>query len=148
MTPSETSVIFFFQPGDLDLWPMTLIFKLFRDIIKVHASTKFWVCTSDGSGVRAFTVTQAHKHTETQTHRQLGPIPYPRPLTQEGMKVYREHLRPIYALHSQKSYPQCYPQCDVTYGEINLCVTHILMSGDVGGTDLYFNAKIFKGYSW
>ncbi len=68
-----------FQPGDLDLWPMTLTFELIWDIIKVNASTKFRVCTSNGSAVRALTDRQTHTHTQT------GPILYPRPLTREGI---------------------------------------------------------------
>ncbi len=44
-----------FQPGDLDLWPW-----LIRDIIKVNASTKFRVCMSNGSAVRALTDTLTH----------------------------------------------------------------------------------------
>ncbi len=74
--PSEVSKIHVFQHGDLDLWPMTLIFELVRYIIKVHTSTKFWFRTVNRSAVRALT--------DTQT----GPIPYTRPLTREG-KIQR-----------------------------------------------------------
>ncbi len=70
-----------FQPGDLDLWPMTLTFELIRDIIKVNASTKFRVCMSNGSAMRALTDRQTHTHTQT------GPILYPRPLTREGINL-------------------------------------------------------------
>ena len=70
---SENNV---FQPSDLDIWPMTLTFELIRDIVKVNPSTKFWVCTSNGSARRVLT----DKH----THRCTGPILYPRPLTREG----------------------------------------------------------------
>ncbi len=38
----------------------------------------------NGSAMRALT----DEHTDTQTHRQTGPILYPRPLTQEGMIQY------------------------------------------------------------
>ncbi len=62
--PAETSKITFFQPGDLDLWPMT--FELIRDIVKVNASTKFRVCMSNGSAVRA--LTNRHTHTRTDRH--------------------------------------------------------------------------------
>ncbi len=34
---------------------MTLTFELIRDIIKVNASTKFWVSASNASTVRALT---------------------------------------------------------------------------------------------
>ncbi len=71
-----------FQPGDLDLWPMT--FELIQDIGKVNPCTKSWVSASNGSIVRALT----NRHTHTQTHRhtdaQTGPILYPLPLTREG----------------------------------------------------------------
>ncbi len=59
----------------------TLTFELIQDIVKVNVCTKFWVCTSNGSAVRE--LTDAHTH----THRQTGPISYPRPLTREGIKV-------------------------------------------------------------
>ncbi len=55
-----------FQPGNLDLWPMTLTFELIWDIIKINASIKFQVCMSNGSAVRALTnrqCTQTHWHT-------------------------------------------------------------------------------------
>ena len=57
-----------------------MTFKLIRDVIKfeVNASTKFWVCTSNGSAVRAL----------TDRHTQMGPIPYPRLLMLEGMKLH------------------------------------------------------------
>ncbi len=54
-----------FQPGDLDLWPMTLTFELIRDIMKVNVSTTFWVSMSNGSAVRALT----DRHMHTHTHR-------------------------------------------------------------------------------
>ena len=60
---------------------MTLTFELIQDIVKVNACTKFWVRTSNGSAVRE--LIDAH------THRQTGPILYPRPLTQEGITLYR-----------------------------------------------------------
>ena len=53
--PAETSEITSFQPGDLDLWPMNLTYELIWYIIKVNASTKFRICMSNGSGVRALT---------------------------------------------------------------------------------------------
>ncbi len=59
-----------FQHGDLDLWPMTLTFELIRDIIMVHTSTKFWVCTSNSSPMRALTDTHTLTHTQRQTDRQ------------------------------------------------------------------------------
>ncbi len=55
---SETSEITFFN---LDLWPMTLTFELIRDI-KVNASTKYWVCMSNGSAVRVLTDRHTHTH--------------------------------------------------------------------------------------
>ncbi len=54
---------------------MTLTFELIRDIIKVNASTKFRVCMSNGSAVRAFTDT--HTHTD-------GTDFIPSTATQEG----------------------------------------------------------------
>ena len=69
-----------FQPRDLDLWPMTMTFKLIQYIVKVNPSTEFCVRTFNRSAGRALTDTQTH----TQTHTQTGLIPYPRPLTREG----------------------------------------------------------------
>ncbi len=65
-------------------WPMTLTLELIRDIIKVHPSTKFKVCMSNGSAGRALT----DRHTDAQT----GPILYPRPLTREGIIISRGKL--------------------------------------------------------
>ncbi len=48
------------------------------DIIKVNASTKFWVCTSNVSAMTALT--------DRHTHKQTGPISYPWSLTRDGMK--------------------------------------------------------------
>ena len=49
-------------------WPLALTFKLIRDIIKVNASTKFWVSTSNGSAVSALTYRQTHIHTRDRFH--------------------------------------------------------------------------------
>ncbi len=57
-----------FQTCDLELWPLTLIIELIRDIVKVHSCTKYWVRRSNGSVVRALTDT--HTHTHTHTHRE------------------------------------------------------------------------------
>ena len=61
---------------------MTLTFELIRDIIKVNASIKYWVCMSNGSAMRALTDRQ------TDTHTQTGPILYPPPLTREGINQF------------------------------------------------------------
>ncbi len=68
--PAETLDITFFQPGDLDLWPMTLTFELIRDIVKVNTSTKFRVCMSNGSAVRALTNRHTHTRTDGRTDTQ------------------------------------------------------------------------------
>ena len=44
-----------FQLDDLDLWPMTLTFKLVQDVIKINPCTKFQDSTPNGSTVRALT---------------------------------------------------------------------------------------------
>ena len=99
-----------FQPSDLDLWPLTLTFKLIRDIVKVNPSIKFWVRTFNGSARRAL----------TDTHTQTGPIPYPRPLTQ--LREWWVNVRSISALmnsanppkswwlHSQKGFTTSQPR--------------------------------------
>ena len=55
-----------FEPGDLDLWPMTFIIEFFQNIIKVNPCTKFRDHTSNRSAVRALT--------DRQTHRRTGPF--------------------------------------------------------------------------
>ncbi len=67
------------KPGDLDCRPTTLTFKVIRDTIKVNVSTKFWVCTSNGSAVRAFKETKA------------GPIPYS--IIEMKVKVLIKYLK-------------------------------------------------------
>ncbi len=53
-----------FQPGDLDLWPITLAIQLVRDVIKVNPDTKFLVPTSSGSAVRVLADGQTEWHTD------------------------------------------------------------------------------------
>ncbi len=55
-----------FQPGDLDLWPMTFTIKLIQDTTKVNRCTKFRDHTSNSSAVRALT--------DRQTHTRTGPF--------------------------------------------------------------------------
>ncbi len=38
--------------------------------------------------VKRFSCESAHRQTHTRTHTQTGPIPYPRPLTREGMTFW------------------------------------------------------------
>ena len=58
-----------FWPGDLDLWPMTLIFKLIQEVMKVKPCTKFRDHRSNGSAGRVLTEGQTHTHTDTQTDK-------------------------------------------------------------------------------
>ncbi len=69
VTPSKSRKFAFFQRADLDLWPMTLTFKLIRAVIKVIPPAEFQVCTSNGSPVRALNNGQTHRHTHTHTDR-------------------------------------------------------------------------------
>ncbi len=79
--------------GDLDLWPMTLTFELIWDMVKVNVFLKSLVRMSDGSVVRELTDAQTDRQTDMcLTDRQTGPIPYPRPLTLEGMKLSIDFL--------------------------------------------------------
>ncbi len=51
-------------PSDRDLWPMTLIFELIRDIVKVNSSAEFWVHTSIGSSVWVLTNRRTRTHAD------------------------------------------------------------------------------------
>ncbi len=53
-----------FSPGDLDLWPMTLIIKLDLDMVQIDRHVKFCVHTSKGSAMRVLN----HRHTTYTTH--------------------------------------------------------------------------------
>ncbi len=60
------------------LWPMTLPIKFLRDMIKVHPSTKFEVCTSNSSSVRALTNRQTDRTDSINLGRWHGrwwPVP-------------------------------------------------------------------------
>ncbi len=57
-----------FWPGDLDLWPMTLTFKLDLDILPLDLHTKIQGCTFVRSPLRA-----RHTDTHTQTDRETMP---------------------------------------------------------------------------
>ncbi len=63
----QNSKITFFNLDEVDLWPMTLTFKLLRDVIKVNPCTKFCDCTSIRSAVRVPT----HWHRHTHTHKRF-----------------------------------------------------------------------------
>ena len=65
--PIWKSENYVFQPSDLDLSPITLTFKLIRDIVKVNFSIKFWVCTFNGSAGRALIDTHTHRRDRFHT---------------------------------------------------------------------------------
>ncbi len=102
---------------------MTLTFEPIRDIIKVNASTKFRVCMSNGSAVRALT------NRQTDTHTQTGPILYPGPLTREGMKstcimaFWHPGLSTQSCFISFKKMPS-YNCLDGVKGPLLLCTNH------------------------
>ncbi len=52
-----------FSSGDLDLWPMTLAFKLDLDMNQVDLHVKFLVHTSNSSAVRVLNYRHTHRHT-------------------------------------------------------------------------------------
>ncbi len=54
-----------FWPSDLDLWPMTLTFKLDLDILPLDLHTEIQVCMSIGLAVR---VRRTHTQTDRQTY--------------------------------------------------------------------------------
>ena len=53
-----------FWPGDLDIWPMTLSFKLDLDILPLDLHTKNQVCMSFCSAVRVVTDGWTDRHTD------------------------------------------------------------------------------------
>ena len=59
--------------SDLDLDPMTFIYELGLDIMKIYLHAKNEVSRSRHSKVRARTDT--HTHTHTHTHTQLKNLP-------------------------------------------------------------------------
>ena len=78
----------FFGPGDLDLWLMTLTIELVREVIKVNPCAKFHDHMPNGSALRVLT--------DKQAHTQTAPFLKPRPLTREvkiqGPCVYNYHV--------------------------------------------------------
>ncbi len=79
-----------FQPGDLDLWPVTLTFQPIWVVVKVNDTCEFWVCMLNNSAGRALT----NRHTHTDTH--TGPILYPRPLMREGISKHEIYGRVLF----------------------------------------------------
>ena len=57
-----------FEPGDLDLGPMTLTSKLGQELVTGIPHTKFCDPRSNGSVVRALTYRHTHAHIHTQTY--------------------------------------------------------------------------------
>ncbi len=132
--PAETSKITVFQPGDLDLGPMTLTFEVIRDIIKVNASTKFRDRMSNGSAGRALT----DEHTHTQTHRRTGPIPYPQPLTREGKCIVEQEIgfAKTFCTQTLQIYSMGplteinFPETEVSDSQISLYIIVLIMTGE------------------
>ena len=73
---------FFFWPGDLDLWPLTLTFEHDLDILPLDLHTKIQVCMSDRSSRRV--VTDTHRHTHRHTMSKLL-----HPSLTQGVKIAR-----------------------------------------------------------
>ncbi len=85
----------FSQFSDLDLWPMTLPFKLIRNIVKVKPHTKFCVPMSNASAVRAFTNGQTHRTERTNFIPSAayagGKIQYRQCKSPQAHRTYRWH---------------------------------------------------------
>ncbi len=60
-----------FRPSDLDLWPMTLTFKLDLDILPLDLHTEIQVCMSVRLAVRVVTHTQTHKRCQNYYTRHV-----------------------------------------------------------------------------
>ena len=58
---------------NLDLWPMTLTYKLDLDILPLDLHAKIQVCTSVRSVVRVVTDRQTHTHTQTYDVKTITP---------------------------------------------------------------------------
>ena len=57
-----------FEPGDLNLWPMTLTIELVWDVMKVNPCAKFHDRTPNGLAVKALTDRQTRTHSHGQLH--------------------------------------------------------------------------------